>query len=35
VPGEPEVRKAEAAGPMDLPMALPVLTIPAPKPAQF
>ena len=33
--GEKEVRRAEAVGPMDLPMAAPVLTIPAPKPAQF
>lgn len=33
--GEMEVRRAEPAGPMDLPTAPPVLTIPAPKPAQF
>ena len=33
--GDKEVRRAEPAGPMDLPTAPPVLTIPAPKPAQF
>lgn len=33
--GEKEVRRAEPVGPMDLPTAAPVLTIPAPKPAQF
>ena len=35
LPGEPEVRRAEPAGPMDLPAAVPVITIPAPKPARF
>jgi hypothetical protein len=30
-----EVRRAEPVGPMDLPTAAPVLTIPAPKPAEF
>jgi membrane peptidoglycan carboxypeptidase len=33
--GEKEVRRAEPVGPMDLPTTPPVLTIPAPKPAQF
>ena len=33
--GEKEVRRAEAVRPMDLPTGLPVLTIPAPKPAEF
>jgi penicillin-binding protein 1A len=33
--GEKEVRRAEPVRPMDLPTAAPVLTIPAPKPAQF
>ena len=33
--GEKEVRRAEPVGPMDLPTAAPVLTIPAPKPAKF
>jgi penicillin-binding protein 1A len=33
--GEKEVRRAEAVRPMDLPTGMPVLTIPAPKPAQF
>lgn len=33
--GEKEVRRAEPAGPMDLPTAAPAITIPAPKPAQF
>ena len=33
--GEKEVRKAEAVRPMDLPSAAPVMTIPAPKPAEF
>ena len=32
---EKEVRRAEPVRPMDLPTAAPVLTIPAPKPAQF
>jgi hypothetical protein len=32
---EKEVRRAEAVRPMDLPTAAPVLTMPAPKPAQF
>ena len=33
--GEKEVRRAEPVRPMDLPTASPVLTIPAPNPAQF
>ena len=33
--GEKEVRRAEAVRPMDLPTGMPVLTIPAPKPAEF
>jgi len=33
--GEMEVRRAEPAGPMDLPTAPPVLVIPAPEPANF
>jgi penicillin-binding protein 1A len=33
--GEKEVRKAEAVRPMDLQGAAPVMTIPAPKPAEF
>jgi hypothetical protein len=33
--GEKEVRKAEAVRPMDLPSVAPVMTIPAPKPAEF
>ena len=33
--GEVEVRRAEPVRPMDLPTAPPVLTIPAPKPAEF
>lgn len=33
--GEKEVRRAEAVRPMDLPTAAPVLTIPAPRPAEF
>jgi membrane peptidoglycan carboxypeptidase len=33
--GEKEVRRAEPVAPMDLPAAVPVMTIPAPKPAQF
>ena len=33
--GEKEVRRAEPVGPMDLQTAEPVITIPAPKPAQF
>lgn len=33
--GEPEIRRAEPAGPMDLPSAVPVITIPAPAPARF
>lgn len=32
---EKEVRKAEAVRPMDLPSVAPVITIPAPKPAEF
>jgi hypothetical protein len=33
--GEKEVRKAEPVRPMDLPSTAPVMTIPAPKPAEF
>jgi penicillin-binding protein 1A len=33
--GEKEVRKAEAVRPMDFPSAVPVMTITAPKPAEF
>ena len=33
--GEKEVRKAEPVRPMDLPTATPVMSIPAPKPAEF
>jgi penicillin-binding protein 1A len=33
--GEKEVRRAEPVRPLDLPTAAPVLTIPAPKPAEF
>jgi len=33
--GEKEVRRAEPVRPMDLPAGAPVLTIPAPKPAEF
>jgi hypothetical protein len=33
--GEKEVRRAEAVRPMDLPTGMPVLTIPAPRPAEF
>jgi hypothetical protein len=33
--GEKEVRRAEAVRPMDLNTGMPVLTIPAPKPAEF
>jgi penicillin-binding protein 1A len=33
--GEKEVRRAEAVRPMDLPTGEPVLSIPAPKPAEF
>ena len=33
--GEKEVRRAEPVRPLDLPTAAPVLSIPAPKPAQF
>ena len=33
--GEKEVRRAEPVRPMDLPTGAPVLTIPAPKPAEF
>jgi hypothetical protein len=32
---EKEVRKAEAVRPMDLPTGVPVLSLPAPKPAEF
>jgi hypothetical protein len=32
---EKEVRKAEPVRPMDLPNAVPVMSIPAPKPAEF
>ena len=33
--GEKEIRRAEPVRPMDIPTAIPVLTIPAPKPAEF